>query len=201
MRQAVIHSFAMVARPIILEYFPPRSCISSTRIVIECLQAFGILARPIPVQFSLCVPSQKLAYLACGPDELSRARQHNQVVELKPFSGAGWPGHLIALAEGRYWIDASFDQAFHSFVDAGRLAPGIETPQIHVLELRLPLPDGEFALDALGEMEGGAEVRITYTSLADESYRQCAAWEFDTATQAASRRIVRRMQRYLRGKR
>lgn len=59
MRQAVIHSFAMVARPIILEYFPPRSCISSTRIVIECLQAFGILARPIPVQFSLYVPKQK----------------------------------------------------------------------------------------------------------------------------------------------
>jgi hypothetical protein len=196
-RQALIHAFAMVARPVILEYFPPRSCIASTRIAIECLKAFGIEARPVPCEFYLHIPSLKLLYTSGGSAEV---REANKLVVLPTADGGtGWPGHLVAVAD-LFWIDTAFDQGFASLIGEGCLPAG-EPSEINVIELPNPLGP-EFDIAAAGEMEDGTEVKIRYLSMLDDSlrdsFRNCRAWETDHLQQAIGR-IVRLMQRYLKG--
>ena len=198
-RQALIHAFAMVARPVILEYFPPRSCITSTRIAIECLKAFGIEARPVPCEFYLHIPSLKLLYMS-GVSAEDKARHRataNELIELKTVDGSeGWPGHLVAVAD-LFWIDASFDQAFFAFREAGKLDVGAEPSQINVLELP-NTPGPEFDLSERGETEDGHEVKIRYLSTGNDSFLKCQAWDTDDL-QIPIFRIIRRMKRYLKG--
>jgi hypothetical protein len=198
--EAVIHAFAMVARPIILEYFTPRSCIASTRIAIECLRPFGVVARPVPCTFYLHIPSLNLLYFSgATAEERARLKTTNEYVELPACSGLGWQGHVCAWVEDRYWLDPSFDQGFQALEEAGKILQGVETPQIHVMELSDPI-GREFTLEGKGEMEDGTETLIRYLSLDDNSFLETPAWQLDHL-QFAIRRIKREMRRYLTGRR
>lgn len=195
-REAVIQAFAMTARPVLLRYYPPRSCIASTRVTIECLKRFRLAVRPVPVSFFVHIPSRNLLYCSgASAEDRQRLKLNNANVELPTVSGQGWQGHVVAHVEERWLVDPSFDQAFFSFEDAGNLPPSLETPQIHVLETG-PLGK-DFTLDGEGEMEDGSPVQIQYLSLDDQSFLQTPAWELDSLHQLASDRIARKMVQFL----
>lgn len=112
----IIEHFAAVARPLILKYFPARnSCIAATRTTIECLRRFGIRARAAPVALALEIPAYELAYIS-GLTEEQRNKSKAAAKGFVDRTGDPdkWPGHLVAVAEDRWFIDPTIDAAIYS---------------------------------------------------------------------------------------
>lgn len=122
-RMAVLEALVAVARPIILHYFRPDSCIGSTRLAIQALGAFDIPARPLKVRASAFNAAYlaRLGQLGHFPRDAAEldtwCREYNAwsvCVGHADASGRGWNGHLVALVEqadgAGYLIDLSLDQ-------------------------------------------------------------------------------------------
>ncbi len=174
----IIARYAEVARPVILEFFPPNSCIASTRITIEVLSRFGIKAQPVPVCFVAECRERQLAYVS-GIDLKGRAHQ------IQHATVDAWRGHLVAVAH-RHLIDASFDQC--SMPDHGVPIP----PFVFVV----PLPDSirPREIHAVLELvtDTGEKLKVQYFPLRDETFSEAPAWELDHL-QPAIEMICRRM--------
>lgn len=108
------------ARPAILEEFRADSCIASTRIGLDVLDHFGILAEPLPVSVTIFNPVMVEKY-----DEGMTLPQSKQEMEewVRLYGawaiGLGhggdqgplkWPGHLVMLVEKELLVDLSIDQ-------------------------------------------------------------------------------------------
>jgi hypothetical protein len=109
-----------VAIPIICEsfpHFPAKSCIPSTRIIIEVLRHFRISARPLPVRVTAFNPvAQRFIRDGRVVDLESVSRRHRGAYVIgigspnfKPAAG-DWPGHLVVYVEDRYLLDLSIGQ-------------------------------------------------------------------------------------------
>jgi hypothetical protein len=121
------------ARPLILRYARPDSCIYSTRVVSELLVGLGFQAVPVPVAVRVTSPalvSRLAAWRAAHPEdpdgpravEVARwtdepgSRCWSVGVGYGPADGRPVPadkyrGHLIALGPGGLLVDLSIDQA------------------------------------------------------------------------------------------
>lgn len=126
---AVIQALHDQARPTLLQYMRPDSCIPSTRIGIDVLEYFGIHAKPLPL-FVLVVNDAGIAMLDRGKtlnDVVDEAFKHTKEEAGGPWTiGLGapyesrggqlaeagkWAGHLvIAIPQHRTLVDLSIDQ-------------------------------------------------------------------------------------------
>jgi hypothetical protein len=114
----VLLRYTEVARPIIREYFRADSCIASTAITIEVMKRLGIVATPYPCRV--------LVFNAPFMSRVKRERRYPDSTEVIKWTtgtnlwsvGVGYTtnnephvGHLIAIVENKYLVDASIDQA------------------------------------------------------------------------------------------
>jgi hypothetical protein len=111
--------YAKIARPIILEDFRRDSCIASTAITIGVMQYFGIRAVPFPCR--------AMVFNKAFAERIDRARRLPNETETIEWTsgpdnawsvGVGFPnttqqyvGHLAAMVDDKYLVDASIDQA------------------------------------------------------------------------------------------
>jgi len=118
-KQYLISEFLSYARPLILEYFDPDSCIASTRVTIETMKYFGLDFKPLVTQ---ALVFNKPAWTHFRDNEL-------EVNDMEAWGkidgswsiGLGYPpnenykgfvGHLIAYSKSlSKIIDCSLDQA------------------------------------------------------------------------------------------
>jgi len=118
-KQYLISEFLSYARPLILEYFDPDSCIASTRVTIETMKYFGLDFKPLVTQ---ALVFNKPAWTHFRDNEL-------EVNDMEAWGeidgswsvGLGFPpnknykgfvGHLIAHSKSlSIIIDCSLDQA------------------------------------------------------------------------------------------
>ena len=183
---SVVDVFAFVARPVILDYFPPNSCIQSTHIAIECLKAFGMEAQPIAVKWMVLNEARKVAHVG---GVVGKERDHLR--KLNPDwhtkQEGGWAGHLIAVAPG-FMIDASFDQANNP-------EHGLNIPPF-ILAVPVPpsIPLDSIAANLQLSTDNGELLKVNYTPSGDQSFYFTPAWESDDI-QPAVRRIVRQMRK------
>lgn len=118
-RLQVIEALAAEARPLILRYWRPDSCIASSRIGQLVLAHFGIRSQPLAVRV-LIFNGPLWRRLARGDRP-----ERGQVEQLYQEDGSwsvglgfpsgrpeGWPGHLILISSApKLLIDLSLDQA------------------------------------------------------------------------------------------
>lgn len=120
----ILDALIMVARPIIREHFRPDSCIASTRVTIDVLRYFGILAEPLPVN-ALVFNPEAAAMIVNGSTDADVAEKlatqsdadtggvWSVGVGMGSPAGEGkWAGHLVAaIPEQQIVVDLSLDQA------------------------------------------------------------------------------------------
>jgi hypothetical protein len=164
----LLQAAADAARAAVLTRFRPDSCIATTRVVIEVLRAFGVPARPWPVNV-------KIFNAAAWP--LANAR-----VPVAEWPGDAWSvgidvrngrdgvGHLVAVS-GLRMIDASIDQASR---------PGMN---MELVPLVAPIPEG---FDLAGGREllygrGDSGVRLTYGPSGSRVFASSPHWRRDNA--------------------
>lgn len=133
--KAAIARFAEVARQEILRDHRPNSCIASTRITIDTFQRLGFTSIPLEV----------VATVGNGPYSRLRATRgppaSREVLEMwghshgalvvgigQSASPGGIGGHLVAVVDSRYLIDASLGQ-----INAE--APSLQVPSVVAVEL------------------------------------------------------------------
>lgn len=139
----ILRRYAAVARPIIRQDFAAASCIASTAITIEVLRLHGISAVPFPCKV--------LVFNAPFVQRIEREDRFPDAAETIVWTtgtdlwsvGLGFSrpheqhvGHYVALAEGRYLIDASIDQA-------SRPEKGINLPPVMVGDVNPDFRDGK----------------------------------------------------------
>jgi hypothetical protein len=127
-------AYSKVARPIIREYFRADSCIASTAITIDVLRHFGIGVVPFPCRALI------FNHSFANRIKLEGWPTPEQTIEWtndgKSWSvGIGYPngsdpqvGHLIAIVEEKYLVDASLDQASRHEKDL--IVPSVMVQQI-----------------------------------------------------------------------
>lgn len=108
-------------RPEILKEFRADSCIVSSIIGIDVLSYFNVLANPLPIQVTIWNPAFCKRINDGQPfpkdiDELNVWVKEDGAWNVGLGLGGDpepgkWPGHLAILAEGKYLIDLSLDQA------------------------------------------------------------------------------------------
>lgn len=121
--EQVILALAKVARPVLLRYFEPRSCIASTRIGIDVLAYFGIKAVPVPLLVAIfnaeaarmVNEGMSLSDVAEAMWKISKDQPGGPwtiALGAEVENGDGWAGHLmIGIPQYRTLLDLSIDQA------------------------------------------------------------------------------------------
>lgn len=112
-----VEAFCRTANDVLPEVFSPDCCLNGTRVVIEGLGKFGIRAEPV----SVYVVAMNKAYVDFA-QELGDLPNYDQLladprepwaigVDTKNTARTeGWPGHLVAVVENRYIVDAAAGQ-------------------------------------------------------------------------------------------
>lgn len=185
-----IADFAVVARPLIRNVFRADSCIASTRIAIAVLGAFGLRVEPISA--TVQIDNAILHRLLSGNPTPSAADVKTwqalgahgvaigQGIPARRMDNDGWHGHLIAVANGTWLIDASADQM-------NRPKAGIELPGVFVSRLPTPLPACPSAIEM--DLPNGAY--LTYgLHPSNRTFRTARDWELSGRAQAVVQKIV-----------
>lgn len=167
--ELAIVRFAAVARPMILAFFPPNSCIAASRIAVEVLQRFGVSAEAVPVSLIVEAKARALAFV-------SGVKLKGGATELRPSGPDSWAGHVVVIASGfgkrRYLIDASFDQC--SMPDHGVPVP----PCVLVVPIEQASIEPEnIAAELALETDTGEMLHVMYWPLRDRSFVTAPAWE------------------------
>lgn len=171
-------AFAEVARPLILENFTPDSCVASTRIGIDALRAFGVLARPLPVHVRIF--NQEMAtLLMAGIKPTGRHTADSEggpwMVDLgNPVEGdPRAAGHVaIAIPALGLLLDPSIDQANRPHKNIR--FPAGETLLWKTGSEEFPNPGWE---ETRGTDEG---VVIVYEAVDAHRYRKSPNWRADS---------------------
>ena len=116
--ESLLSRFSEVARPEILKDHLPNSCVASTWITIEVVRQFGFSATPLEVRLTV----GNAEYRRLRDQHGRPPRTNEELVDWGNRHGAwtigvGWDqesggigGHVVALLEGRYLVDASIEQ-------------------------------------------------------------------------------------------
>lgn len=162
-----------------LRYLTPNSCVQATRITCDVLQEFGIEVQPYPVQWMVNVPSLHYAYISGfrGQEKEDLRKRSAKWIDRADTLGAGWEGHLVGIAEGRWLIDASIDQC------ASR-EHGFEIPpEVLVIDMDCLEPRWTPTSSVIGNFTTGIgiEVEMTYQPMEEGAgeYLHLDAWHDD----------------------
>lgn len=165
--EAVIFSvLARVARPEILKKYGPKSCIASTRIIIEVLSRYGIGSKPLAVR----------TVVTRSEDAITLGSIDGTIGKPPEWTGS-LGGHLIAaVPDQTLVIDASLDQVPNEQFDivnlpcpfiapvtaeflAGRESAYFLLPGCGIIyEPHLPVPDAVLAAPEWKQRQPRAEV-------------------------------------------
>ena len=141
----LLDKYADVARPIILKYFIPTSCIAATRITIRVLKEFGVRAEPLMTLTKIFNPQFTEAMNRDERMPKDEAGAKAWMDERGAWTiGLGFGGkdvannkiggHLVAIIrDSNLIVDASIDQAV-------RPEKNIDFPGVLTSEGRSPLP-------------------------------------------------------------
>lgn len=175
--EEIIARYAEVARPLILQFTGPHSCIAAARTTIECLRLFGVPALALPVRWSVYCREKNFAYVSGLDPETKAKAQNAAAVFIDQGTPSTWDGHLVVVAgtgSKRYLIDASFDQAS---------APEYGVT-IHPMVLVVPIndatiPSGSIAATLQLQAETGEIMEVDYVPSGDHSFESAPAWGTD----------------------
>lgn len=169
-KSLVVEAFAQVARPTILKFFPPNSCVASTRIAMECFSRFGLRSEATASKLMVLDVALERAYVSGFREE--REDMEARALSFETLSEVGsYDRHVVCLVERRWLVDASFDQASRAGV---RITP-------HVFTLEFPrdfVASGSLHLSVVAEHEG-VTLEVQYVTLPDRSFEATPAWETD----------------------
>jgi hypothetical protein len=189
-QQALVAALAATARAEILRDFRADSCIVSTRIALEVLRRFGVGGYALSVRAMIANAPflERLKGGAAPPagheDALRWAAEDGAWLIGLGFGEAGpgrWPGHLVVIAERRWLVDLSLDQA--------------SRPQRSIVLRPLVAVVGEPFLRGRKALEvpmGGSLVRYEAVPR-DRSYRNAPDWDDPRRWAPAVQRIVARL--------
>jgi len=185
-----ISDFAVVARPIIRDVFPTDSCIASSRIAIAALGAFGLRVQPIAatVQVDNAILHRLLSANATPSAAEVTTWQAlgaygvaiGQGIPAQCTDDDGWHGHLVAVANGTWLIDASADQM-------NRPKAGIELPGVFVVPLPTPLPACPSAIQM--DLPDGSHL-VYGLHPSNRTFRTARDWELSARAQAVVQTII-----------
>lgn len=166
--EQLIQSYASKARPVMLEYLGLNSCIAAARVTCEYFSRHDITARVQPVKFVVEDKARNLAFCSgLSDEERATAKQSTKLSE-------GWNGHLIVIADNRYILDPSFDQALAALglkPEIGMLCVENNAAGVRMDEL--------LDITLVMRMDDGAELSVRYIPLDDDSYLETEAWNDD----------------------
>lgn len=166
--RSVIQRYTEVARPIMLRWMGRRSCIAATRLTCLVLEAYSVPVEAVPFVWMVSIPDRNLMYLS-GLRGAEKAKAIRTVADWKEVGdGTGWDGHVAAIAQGRYLIDAAFDQV--------SLDGLCVDPMVFAMDLGTKgLPAGNM-LRAGCESDDGVKFVVEYRPLDDWTFRSTEAW-------------------------
>jgi len=128
-----ISAYAAVARPIIRRDHLANSCIASTRITIDVFQQLGYHAEPLEVVVSVGDKAYVRHWRKHGPprsredyDHMVRTTGAVVIGIGQDRSGDGIGGHVVAVVEDTWLVDASLDQV--SRMTRARIPPVFTCP-------------------------------------------------------------------------
>jgi hypothetical protein len=174
----IVESYSEVAGPVFAREFTPDCCLNATWIALHVFRQLGLTARPMSVRALACNRSYLMALE-------SNFKEHHPfawsvMLDVEEASDMpGWPGHVVAIVEGRLLVDSSAGQM-------SRPMKGIVVPQIVVApwkdgrELQLQLPEG--ALLAYDERK------------ADKSYLDMPGFRGHAENREVAREILDRIR-------
>ena len=180
---AILKRYCDIARPMMLKFMPPNSCIAATRVTCECLRRLGFKVDPVPMKFVVTIPERETAYTS-GVSAKERATAKRSI-RYEEFSD-GWEGHLVAITNDKL-IESAFDQAVIA------LSLPLQRPEI--MWFPLPKTRGEaFHVEYFGHIDDtGEKIKIDYVTTGDHSYTSSEAWT-DEGLPLLAEMILKRMQ-------
>jgi hypothetical protein len=184
-----IQRFLSVGRAEMLRWFTRNSCIHSTRATLEVFRILGFRARALPVMWSVENRATQKCYVSgLNPENkaLAQASARKWLDLHEP--GGGWEGHLVAIVEDEWWIDASFDQAGPSIeANIPEAAWVFKFGKAHG-----PAEEIQTKFELI--LDDGTQLKVQYLPRPDHlGYLKTEAWE-DPTNQVVARRIVLMMQ-------
>jgi hypothetical protein len=184
------------ARPIILEYFRPDSCIASTHILIRVLDHFGVHAEPLPLKI---VVGNKPFWRLVADGKIPPATKEmldkhgawsvgidgKGALVLDGRGLPGYSGHLVAYCpQHNFFLDGSLDQANRPHKNI--IVPGL---------VRVPVPRLFFSkLDPhLALHVDFVDCAVEYYRHDDFAFRLSIDWLDHKRVKAPVRRIVEQL--------
>jgi hypothetical protein len=162
--KTVLYAYCQVARKIMRPFLGPNSCVAATRLTIDCLKRYGIVARPQPFKMALEIKDVKRAYTS----GLTQEELESAAGLIHCPWGQGFKGHVCAIWED-VLIDPSLDQANDAL--------GVEFVPHRVMlwPIAGALPDG-FKLEMSVTSDDGMPAKLTYVTSEDYSFLESEAW-------------------------
>jgi hypothetical protein len=146
------------------------SCIAATRITTAVLDYFGYSARPVAVRLAgFTATAWSDTQAGHTVNDAARGAWSVGVVGSGAIRGGRWDGHLVAIVERRWLLDASVDQL-------NRPQYGLQfTPSAHLLPAGWPTEPLLLRQDDTGSV-------LTYRSMHDtQAWRRSADWRGNLA--------------------
>ena len=164
-RDNILSRYCRMSRRLMLPFVTPNSCIASTKVTCDCLQRFGFNVRPLPTKLVFMLPDRNLAFSSGLSDaELATARDSRKVF------GDGWNGHLVALVDESWLVDASLDQVNDAI-------PDIALPkEAFLFPVRGANVDTGFHAKYSVVLDDGQKATINYLTTTNETFRETEAW-------------------------
>jgi hypothetical protein len=173
-----------------LKFFHRNSCIHSTAATIKVFEQMGFRARALPVAWNVVNPATQKQFVSGLPAaEKARGKAISKGwVDLTDPQGNGWDGHMVAIIEDQWWIDASFDQAGDPI---GATIPN-EVFAFKFGQEHGPAEQIVPTFDLL--LDDGTKLKVQYLPRPDnDGYLTSEAWT-DEAIPVVAQRIVLAMQ-------
>ena len=164
----LLRVFGGFASLVIPRLFTNGSCIASTAITLDVLEHYDRLASP----WEVCLHVVRLPY-------------HLEVGCHPPESSDGVGGHLVALVEDSFLVDASLRQVTDT-------NPALRVPHVFVGEL---MPKGTSLRDVYDFSIAGAALRYEGRAMSTD-YRTSSDWGPSQEREAAGNAIVQRIDGY-----
>lgn len=184
--RTVLYAYCQVARKIMRPFLGPNSCVSATRLTIECLKRYSIMARPQPFKMAFEIKGISRAYTS----GLSEEEMGNRVKVHAPW-GQGYKGHVCAIWED-VLIDPSLDQANDA------LNVNFVPERVMLWPLEGGVSQDGFKLEMDVYNDDNKPAKLTYITISDYSFFESEAWENGVGMQALTDAVVGATDRFLR---
>lgn len=166
-REDILNNYCRTARRLMLPFMASNSCIGSTKVTCDCLRRLGFHARPLPTKLVFALPDRKIAFASgLSDEELATARDSRKVF------GPGWNGHLVALVDESWLLDASLDQVNDAIPDVA-LPKEVFAFPVKGADLDT---HGAFRAEYAVVLDDGQKAAINYLTTTNEGYRETEAW-------------------------